>query len=229
MANKDIPIEFKLSKVPESFEWEVHNLFTYEKRKKQLAAGEITKVEFDEFCHQFRESPEQREDRWRRNHIIAELERENASHYRQFKDKPKEFMKKMADMGRGISEWWYRRPKKGAGKGKMIQNPITGAWQQEYKPNKSMNMRAWLDAANQGKVMPHMNPLGKSLDREPTEEEKGISAEAKKARGKKVWDWLLGETNNFGRGWNDPKWGTLYKGRPGAGGRYKKPGKYTVK
>ena len=132
-------------------------------------------------------------------------------------------------MGRGISQWWYRQPRKGAGKGRMIQNKITGAWQQEYKPNKSMNMRAWLDAANQGKVMPHMNPQGKSLDREPTEAEKGISEEAKKARGKKVWDWLLNETNNFGRGWKDPKWGTLYKGRPGAGGRYTKPGKYTVK
>ena len=42
--------------VPESYNWEVHNLFTYEKRKKQLAAGEITQVEFDEFCWQHRES-----------------------------------------------------------------------------------------------------------------------------------------------------------------------------
>ena len=65
--------------------------------------------------------------------------------------------------------------------------------------------------------------------REPTEEEKGISAEAKKARGKKVWDWLLGETNNFGRGFDEPKWGKKYKGRPGMGGRHIRPGKYTVK
>ena len=229
MTKNDIPVEFKRGKVPESYEWEVHNLFTYEKRKKQLAAGEITQVEFDEFCHQFRESEEQRESRWRREHIMAELERENASNFRSFKENGKAFAKKMADMGRGISQWWYRRPRKGAGKGRMIQNKITGAWQQEYRPNKSMNMRAWLDAANQGKVMPHMNPLGKSLDREPTEEEKGISNEMKKKRQSKVWDWLLGETNNFGRGFDEPKWGKKYKGRPGMGGRHIKPGKYTVK
>jgi len=229
MAKNDIPIEFKLGKVPESYEWEVHNLFTYEKRKKQLAAGEITQVQFEEFCMQHRESAEQREDRWRRDHILAELERENASNFRDFKDKPKDFMRKMADMGRGISQWWFRAPKKGAGKGKMIQNPITGAWSQEYKPNKSMNMRAWLDAANQGKVMPHMNPQGKSLDRQPTEEEKGISAEMKRTRGKKVWQWLLNETDNFGRGWTQPKWGRLYKGEPGRGGSLKRPGKYSIK
>lgn len=215
--------------VPESYNWEVHNLFTYEKRKKQLAAGEITQVEFDEFCWQYRESAEQREERWRRDHVIREMEIDNAKNFREFKDKPKEFAKKMFDMGQGISQWWYRKPKKGAGKGKMIQHPITGAWQQEYKPNSSMNMRAWLDKANEGKVMPHMNPNQQRLDREPTEQEKGISKEAKKERGKKVWQWVLGETNNFGRGWVDPKWGKLNKGEPGQGGRMPKVGKYTVK
>ena len=215
--------------VPESYNWEVHNLFTYEKRKKQLAAGEITQVEFDEFCWQYRESAEQREDRWRRDHIIREMEIDNAKNFREFKDKPKEFAKKMFDMGQGISQWWYRKPKKGAGKGKMKQHPITGAWHQEYKPNSSMNMKAWLQKANEGKVMPHMNPNQQRLDREPTEQEKGISEEAKKVRGKKVWEWLLGETDNFGRGWTDPKWGKLYKGRPGRGGRIPKAGKYTVK
>jgi hypothetical protein len=111
----------------------------------------------------------------------------------------------------------------------MIQNSITGAWQQEYKPNRSMNMKAWLAAADQGKVMPHMNPKGVPLNREPTEEEKGISAEAKKTRAQKVWQWVLGETNNFGRGWNDPKWGRLDKSRPGKGGSAPRVGKYTVK
>ena len=37
------------------------------------------------------------------------------------------------------------------------------------------------------------------------------------------------ETDNFGRGWTEPKWGKLYKGRPGRGGRMPKPGKYTIK
>ena len=52
---------------------------------------------------------------------------------------------------------------------------------------------------------------------------------AKKERGRKVWDWVLNETNNFGRGWTEPKWGKLNKSRPGLGGRYRKPGKYTIK
>jgi len=218
-----------MSKVPENYEWEIHNLFTYEKRKKQLAAGEITQVQFDEFCNQFRETADQREERWRRDHIMAELATENAKNYRSFKENGKEFAKKMADMGRGISKWWYTQPKKGAGKGKMVQNKITGSWQQEYKPNTSMNMKAWLAAADQGKVMPHMNPKGLPLNRQPTEEEKGISTEMKKKRQSKVWDWLLNETDNFGRGFTDPKWGKLYKGRPGAGGRQRKAGQYTVK
>ncbi len=218
-----------MSKVPENYEWEIHNLFTYEKRKRQLAAGEITQVQFEEFCMQYRETAEQREDRWRRDHIMAELATENAKNYRSFKENGREFAKKMADMGRGISKWWYTQPKKGAGKGKMVQNKITGSWQQEYKPNTSMNMKAWLAAADQGKVMPHMNPKGLPLNRQPTEEEKGISTEMKKKRQSKVWDWLLNETDNFGRGFTDPKWGKLYKGRPGAGGRQRKAGQYTVK
>ena len=229
MAKRDIPTEFKKIKIPEGYEWEVHNLHAYAEKKKAFERGEITLTQLQEFEHQYRESAEQREWRWRREHIMAELEQQNAKNFRSFKENGKEFAKKMADMGRGISMWWWRRPKKGAGKGRMIQNPITGAWQQEYKPNRSMNMRAWLTAAEQGKVMPHMNPKGVPLNREPTEEEKGISAEAKKTRAQKVWKWVLGETNNFGRGFNDPKWGSLDKSRPGKGGRAPRVGKYTVK
>jgi len=229
MAKRDIPTEFKKIKVPEGYEWEVHNLHAYAEKKKAFEKGEITLHQLQEFEHQYRESAEQREWRWRREHIMAELEQQNAKNFRSFKENGKEFAKKMADMGRGISMWWWKKPKKGAGKGRMIQNSITGAWQQEYKPNRSMNMKAWLAAADQGKVMPHMNPKGVPLNREPTEEEKGISAEAKKTRAKKVWDWVLGETNNFGRGWTDPKWGRLDKSQPGKGGRAPRVGKYTVK
>ena len=32
----------------------------------------------------------------------------------------------------------------------MVQNQITGQWHQEHKPDKSMSVRAWLDAANTG-------------------------------------------------------------------------------
>ena len=224
MANKII------TKVPENYEWEIHNLHAYADKKKAFAEGKITELELREFEHQYRESEEQREGRWRSEHIMREMEIQNAQNYREFKENPKSFITKMVDMGRHVSEGWIRRPKKPApGKGKLVQNSITGSWQQEYRPNKSMNMRAWLDAANQGKVMKHMNPQGKSLDREPTEEEKGISAEAKRTRGKKVWQWLLKETDNFGRGWTEPKWGRLYKGEPGRGGRARKPEKYSIK
>ena len=217
------------TKMPDNWGWEVHNLVAYNNKKKQFAEGKITLLQLQEFENQYRESEEQRELRWKREHYLQEIASDNANGFREFKENGKAFARKMFDMGRGISKWWYTKPKTPAGKGKMVQHPITGGWQQEYRPNKSMNMRAWLDAANQGKVMKHMNPTGKSLDREPTETEKGISAEAKKERGRKVWDWLLGETNNFGRGFNDPKLGRLYKGRPGRGGSAPRVGKYTVK
>ena len=217
------------TKMPDNWGWEVHNLVAYNNKKKQFAEGKITLLQLQEFENQYRESEEQRELRWKREHYLQEIASDNAKGFREFKENGKAFARKMFDMGRGISKWWYTKPKTPAGKGKMVQHPITGGWQQEYRPNKSMNMRAWLDAANQGKVMKHMNPTGKSLDREPTETEKGISAEAKKERGRKVWDWLLCETNNFGRGFNDPKWGRLYKGRPGRGGSAPRVGKYTVK
>ena len=178
------------TKIPDNWGWEVHNLVAYNNKKKQFAEGKITLLQLQEFENQYRESEEQRELRWKREHYLQEIASDNAKGFREFKENGKAFARKMFDMGRGISKWWYTKPKTPAGKGKMVQHPITGGWQQEYRPNKSMNMRAWLDAANQGKVMPHMNPTGKSLDREPTETEKGISAEAKKERGRKVWDWF---------------------------------------
>ena len=215
--------------MPDDWGWEVHNLHAYAEKKKAFKEGKITLTELQEFEFKYRESEEQREQRWKREHVLQELAIENAKNFRSFKENGKEFARKMFDMGRGISRWWYTKPKTPAGQGKMRQHPITGAWQQEYRPNKSMRMKDWLAAADQGKVMPHMNPTGQSLNREPTEQEKGISEEAKKTRGKKVWEWLLGETNNFGRGWTDPKWGKLYKGRPGRGGGSAKVGKYTIK
>ena len=218
------------TKMPENWGWEVHNVHTHEKKKKQFAEGKITLAELQEFEFQYRESEDQRAERWKREHVLRELAEENAKNFRDFKENGKAFARKMFDMGRGISKWWYTKPKKAVGKGKMVQHRITGQWQQEYKPNKSMNMRAWLAAADQGKVMPHMNPQGQSLNRQPTEQEKGISAEAKKTRARQVWDWLLNETDNFGRGWTDPKWGKIYKGRPGrGGGGRRKPNRYTMK
>jgi hypothetical protein len=213
VTNKDIPTQFNRIKVPEGYEWEVHNLHAYEEKKKKFAQGLITKAELEQFEWNYRESAEQREWRWRREHIMKELEQENAKNYSDFKENPKSFAKRMADMGRAINMWWWRRPKAGAGKGKMYQHPITGAWQQQYKPNKSMRMKDWLSAAEKGNVMRHLNPKGVPLNRKPTEDEIGRSEEYKAERGKKVWNWVLNQTNNFGRGWH-----TQARNRPGLGG-----------
>jgi len=216
---KHVPKQFKKIRVPEDYNWEIHNLNAYEELKQEVALGKKTLADLQEFEHKYRESAEQREWRWRREHVLQELEQDNMKNFREFKDNPKGFIKKMLDMGRGISRWWWKVPNKSVGKGKMVQNQLTGAWHQEYKPNKSMKMKDWLNAAERGNVMLHMNPKKIPLNREPTEIEKGISNEAKKERGRKVWDWVLKETNNFGRGWKDPKYGTLDKSRPGKGGR----------
>ena len=58
----------------------------------------------------------------------------------------------MFDMGRAYQGGGILNLKQLKSKGKMVQHPNTGAWQQEYRPNKSMNMRAWdNDLVNQGK------------------------------------------------------------------------------
>src|SRR6056300_1505113 len=122
VTNKDIPTNFSRIKVPEGYEWEVHNLHAYEEKKKKFAQGLITKAELQQFEHDYRESAEQREWRWRREHVMAELARENAKNYRDFKENPKTFAQKMNQMGKAISMWWWRRPKTPAGKGKMVQH-----------------------------------------------------------------------------------------------------------
>jgi hypothetical protein len=216
---KHVPKQFNKIKVPENYSWEVHNLDAYEELKKEVVLGKKTLADLQEFEHKYRESAEQREWRWRREHVLQELNQDNMKNFREFKDNPKSFVKKMMDMGRAISRWWWKVPNKSVGSGKMIQNQLTGSWHQEYKPNKSMKMKDWLNAAERGNVMLHMNPNKMPLNREPTDTEKGISEEAKKERGRKVWEWVLKETNNFGRGWTDPKYGGLDKSRPGKGGR----------
>ena len=74
MPNKDIPTEFKRIKVPDNYEWEVHNLHAYADKKKAFERGEITLVQLREFEHQYMESEEQRAMRWRRDHVMRELD-----------------------------------------------------------------------------------------------------------------------------------------------------------
>jgi len=197
---KDIPTQFKY-KIPKNFEWEVHNLHAYAELKEAVAKGEKTIHDLREFEEMYREKEDQREWRWRRENIMVELQKQSMEDYKEFKENPKAFFKKAMDMRKAISQWWFRKPKPPAGKGRMIQNKFTGNWQQEYKPNRSMNMKKWLEAAENGHAMPHLNPKGVRLNRTPTQEEVEESKYHKQQRAKKVMDWLLKETDNFGRGW----------------------------
>ena len=49
VTNKDIPTQFNRIKVPEGYEWEVHNLHAYEEKKKKFAQGLISKAELEQF------------------------------------------------------------------------------------------------------------------------------------------------------------------------------------
>ena len=81
--------QFKVSKVPENFEWEVHSLHAYADKKKAFAEGRITEAELRQFEHDLRETEAQREFRWNQQNVMMELEKENAQNYREFKENPK--------------------------------------------------------------------------------------------------------------------------------------------
>jgi len=201
---KDIPVQFK-HKIPENFNWEVHNLHAYAELKEKVAKGEKTLADLQQFEHDFRESEDQRDWRWRRENIMKELAKETIEDYQQFKDNPKAFMKKAIEMRKAISEWWFRKPKPPTKSGgRMIQNKFTGAWQQEYKPSRSTNMKTWLQAADKGQVFPQMNPRGTPLNRAPNSSEIDESNYHKSVRQRKVNDWLINITNNFGKGFSKP-------------------------
>lgn len=206
MANKNnIPTNWKYG-LPKNYEWEVHNLHAYAELKEKVARGEKSLADLQQFEHDFKEGEDQREWRWRRENIMVELAQQNLKDYQEFKDNPKAFMKKAIEMRKAISEWWYRKPKSPTKTGgKMVQNKFTGAWHQEYKPSRSTNMRTWLKAANEGKVMPQMNPRGIPLNRKPTKDEIEESNYKKSIRNRKIFDELIKVTNNFGKGDSQPK------------------------
>ena len=66
---KHIPKQFNKIKVPENYEWEVHSLHAYADKKKAFAEGKITLAELQQFEYDHRETADQREWRWRREHI----------------------------------------------------------------------------------------------------------------------------------------------------------------
>ena len=213
---KYIPLNWK-TKMPTDYEWEVHNLHAYKNKKEQFAKGEISYDELHAFEMKYRESEDQREFRWKQHHQNMELQKQIASDYQQWKHYGKEWLGRMMDKGRGllISRWWWRKPKKPAGKGKMHQSPITGQWHQEHKPDKSMRLRQWLDAANNGQAFKgkkNFNPEVLKMNR-PTDDMLLKSQEAKKERARQKWELIMSETNNFGKGFQ-----TVDRTPPGTGG-----------
>ena len=229
--NKYIPaIKKGLTKVPDSFEWKLVNLTAYEELKQKVAKGEKTLLDLKEFESKYRESVDERERRWRREHYVREVQMNHLKNYAEFKENPRAFMTKMANMGKWVSQWWVKRPKKAVGEGKIIRSSLDGSYIQEYKPNKSMRMKDWLSAAEKGQVMGHLNPKGIPLNRKPTDEELEFSEKNKDARKQKVYDYLLNITKNFGRGWTPPKWGKLKTTEPGRQPMVSKEEKsYTIK
>ena len=213
---KYIPLNWK-TKMPTDYDWEVHNLHAYKNKKEQFAKGEISYDELHAFEMKYRESEDQREFRWKQHHQNMELQKQIASDYQQWKHYGKEWLGRMMDKGRGllISKWWWRRPKKPVGKGKMHQSPITGQWHQEHKPDKSMRLKQWLDAANNGQAFKgkkNFNPEVLKLNR-PTDDMLLKSQEAKKERAKQKWNLIMDATNNFGKGFQ-----TIDRTPPGTGG-----------
>ena len=97
----------------------------------------------------------------------------------------------------------------------MHQSPITGQWHQEHKPDSSMRLRQWLDAANHGEAFKgkkNFNPSVLKLDK-PTDDMILKSNEAKKERAKQRWNLIMDATNNFGKGFQ-----TIDRTPPGTGG-----------
>ena len=199
-----IPSQWK-TKMPTNYEWEVHNLVAYKEKKEKFAKGEITYEELQAFEIKYRESQEQREFRWMQFHHNQELKRQISSDYQQWKHYGHKWLGQMLDKGRQllISKWWWRKPKKPVGNGKMWQSSITGEWFQEHKPEKSMRVRKWLQAANTGnafKGKKGFNPDVLKLDK-PTPDMIEKSKEAKQKRAQERWKVIMDQTNNFGRGW----------------------------
>tara|TARA_B100000900_G_scaffold292428_1_gene251230 strand:- start:1184 stop:1951 length:768 start_codon:yes stop_codon:yes gene_type:complete len=213
---KYIPLNWK-TKMPTNMEWEVHNLVAYKEKKEKFAKGEISYDELHAFEMKYRESQDQREFRWQQHHQNVELQKQIASDYQNWKQYGSKWLGQMMDKGRQllISKWWWRKPKKPVGKGKMHQSPITGQWTQEHKPDSSMRLRQWLDAANHGEAFKgkkNFNPSVLKLDK-PTDDMILKSNEAKKERAKQRWNLIMDATNNFGKGFQ-----TIDRTPPGTGG-----------
>ena len=218
---KYIPTQFKFPKKPnDSYEYMNVNQVRWKELLKQHKEdpAKVTKERLEKFRAKWMETEEDRFKRWEQQFHQKHLEERLLRDYSTFKDNPKDYLRKAMDLGsRGIGQftkWWWTKPKKSVGIGRLVQSPITGKWSQQYKPHKSRKIRDWLKAAERGDVFRgSLNPNGIPIKlNEPTEEMKYIHGEATRKREMIKWRWFLKETNFMGSKddkkrkmmWDDP-------------------------
>ena len=212
---KNVPTEWK-HKLPNENEFkpEVHDLHHRRFLIDEVKKGNLPASVLDEHFEKFKDTEEDRERRWRRERILKELHEQDIKWFQESREDPKGFLKRMEKLGRWVTKWWFKRPPKSVGKGKLVQR-IDGSWQQEYKPDSSKRLGKWLHDAEQGQVFKHSRKFnGEFLakHKHPTDEIMYRATEAKKERKNILWNKMLKVTNNFGRGFDD-----IRRGRPGYG------------
>lgn len=197
------------------------NELQYKQIKESLLRGDgkYTIADKIEFEKNHKINNEQLEREWFHNKYLSYLRNQSQKLYYDFKksSNQKDFVRRLIDKGLryAVSPLWWRAPKQKIGKGKWVKNEAHGGWHKQYKPTRSTRIKKWLHEADKEpeKVMPWMNKSGKSLNRELTDQEKKIAYAAKQKKKDNWWNWVLSQTNNFGRGFDDPR-----RGRPGQGG-----------
>jgi hypothetical protein len=176
--------------MPKDYKWEYHNALAFEEARIAEESGK--KGALEEYFAKYRESVEQREERFEKQIIERELSVQKIKDFQQFKEDPKTFMKKALALGKSVDKFWSRPPAPITGGGVRMKQNLDGSWSQEYKPRKSMGIHQWLDA-------------NKHIPNQPTEEQLAIDAEAKREKMRKWWDMMYDVTNNFSRGDSVPR------------------------
>ena len=170
--------------MPKDYQWEHHNPLAFEEALQKEKQGHFGAL--DEYYANYRESVEQREERWEKQFIRKELQISNIKDFEEYKKDPQSFIRKMGELGRVIGKHWSKPPIKPVGQGELKQN-LDGSWQQEYKPSSSTNMHKWLEKHS-------------DLPNELPEELKALGEEQRRDRLRKWWDMMYNVTNNFSRG-----------------------------
>jgi hypothetical protein len=173
--------------MPKDYAWEYHNPVAFEEAVAAEKAGKVGAVE--EYYSKYRESVEQREERWEKRFIEQAMNIKNIQDFQAWKDNPKEFFYKMQDLGRLIGKHWAVPPEKMTGPDAVQIQNLDGSWTEQYKPVKSTRLDKWLESK-------------KHLPDEPPKEYLEIAERVKRERLEQFWDWMYEVTDNFGRGFS---------------------------